>query len=135
MPHRSWTSVSGAALLAGLLSGAPSTVHALATGRSVLAATRAAGTVLGRASIPRGALAHALITAWWTTVLAFALPRRATAVWGAAGGLAIGVLDLAVARRRFPAIAALPRRPQLADHIAFGVVVGAVLGRARRVDR
>jgi hypothetical protein len=32
-----------------------------------------------------------------------------------------------IARRRFPAIDALPRGPQLADHVAFGALVGATL--------
>lgn len=64
-------------------------------------------------------------------MLAAALPRRWTVAWGAFAGLAIGVLDLGVAARRFPAIAALPRGPQLADHVAFGSIVGAVLDHSR----
>ncbi len=114
-----------------MLSGVPSTVHAVVTGRSVLASTRAAGTLLGRATVPRGILAHVVITCGWTTVLSLVLPARRPAVWGAVAGLGIGVLDLGIARRRFPAIAALPRVPQLADHVAFGVLAGAVL-RSRR---
>jgi len=43
-----------------------------------------------------------------------------------AAGLAIAWLDLGIARRRFPAIAALRQGPQVADHVAFGAVVGAV---------
>jgi hypothetical protein len=124
-----------AALLAGSLSGAPSTVHAVATGRDVLASTRAAGTLLGRPTIARGAVAHAAMTAWWTLVLA-AVPwvrRRAGA--GAAAGLAIGCLDLAVARRRFPRIAALPTGAQLLDHAAFGALVAVGLSRRRGSGR
>jgi len=49
---------------------------------------------------------------------------------GRLGGLGIAALDLGIAQRRFPAIAALPRAPQVADHVAFGAIVGAVLGRA-----
>ena len=66
------------------------------------------------------------MTVGWATVLVVALPRRRTVAWGAAAGLAIGVADLAVADRRFPAIAVLPRLPQLADHLAFGALVGLV---------
>ena len=77
----------------------------------------------------RGAVAHVAITGWWTAVLAAVLPRRRTAAWGALAGLAIGLLDLAVARRRFPAIAALPRGAQLADHVVFGTLVGVVVAR------
>ena len=60
-------------------------------------------------------------------VLSLVLPDRRTAMWGAIGGLGIGLLDLRIARRRFPAIDALPRWPQLADHVAFGALVGAAL--------
>ena len=120
-----------AALVAGVCSGAPSTVHALLTRRPLLASTRAAGTLLGRASVPRGALAHAVITCGWTAVLGMALPRRRSAAWGALAGLGIGVLDLGIARLRFPAIDALPTGPQLADHVAFGALVGLVTGRGR----
>ena len=120
-----------AALVAGALSGAPSTLHALATGRSPLAAARAAGELLGRAGLARGLAAHTFVTLWWTAVLAVLLPRRTgpgvAARHGAIGGLAIAALDLAIARRRVPAIAALPVAGQVADHLAFGALVGTVL--------
>src|SRR4051794_25982061 len=118
-----------AALAAGVASGGPSTIHAMATGRPVLASTRAAGTLLGRPSLARGVLAHAVLTAGWTTVLALGLPVRRRARWGAAAGLAIGALDLTIARHRFPAIAELPAGAQLADHVAFGVIVAALTPR------
>lgn len=120
-----------AALLAGAVSGVPSTVHAVSTGRSPLAAARAAGEVLGRPGLARGLIAHALITLWWTVVLAALLPRRAgvgaAALGGAVGGAGIAALDLTIAYRRFPAIAALPIGGQVADHVVFGAVVGTVL--------
>ena len=124
---QSYRAILRAALVAGVLSGVPSTVHAVVTRRSVLASTRAAGTLLGRATVARGVLAHVGVTCAWTTVLWLVLPDRRTAMWGAIGGLGIGLLDLGIARRRFPAIAALPRWPQLADHVAFGALVGATL--------
>ncbi len=117
-----------ASILAGGLSGAPSTVHALATGRSPLAAARAAGELLGRPGLLRGAVAHAVVTVGWTLVLERLLRRRHRVAWGAAAGLAIAALDLTIAEHRFPAIAALPRWPQVADHLAFGALVGAGLG-------
>lgn len=129
-----------AAAVAGVLSGAPSTAHALATGRSPLAAAWAAGVLLGRPSLVRGAVAHAAISIVWTAILAAALPRRTDPVAGAAegagAGLAIAALDLGVIGRRVPAIRELPAAPQVADHLAFGALVGLVLARrqARRAD-
>src|SRR4051794_36748116 len=124
--QRSPQQVFQAAAAAGTLSGIPSTVHALATGSGVLTAARAAGEILGRPGLVRGALAHAGITVGWTAVLSRVVPSTHQVAWGAGAGLAIGVLDLGIARRRFPAIAALRQGPQLADHVAFGAVVGAV---------
>lgn len=50
-------------------------------------------------------------------------------VLGSAGGLAIGALDLVIIGRRWPRIRKLPLAPQLADHVAFGTVVAALLDR------
>jgi hypothetical protein len=127
-----------AGAVAAVLSGAPSTVHALATGRSPVEATRAAGTLLlpddaapaGLAAA--GVLAHGAISLGWGVVLAAVLPRRRTVVWGALAGLAIAGLDLGVLGRRWPRIRALPTVPQVADHVAFGALVGAVVSRAGR---
>lgn len=121
-----------AGLVAAILSGAPSTLHALATKTDVLAATRAAGSLLGRPTITRGALAHVAISAGWTAVLTAVHHRRPlTAGTGALAGLAIAALDLEVVGRRYPAIRALPRWPQWADHIAFGALVGGLLAWER----
>lgn len=123
-----------AAVLAGLLSGAPSTVHALARRRSLLASTRAAGTLLGRPTLVRGLAAHAAVSIGWTAVLAMTLPRRHTVVAGVAAGGVIAALDLGIVARRFPAIRGLPVGPQVLDHLAFGAVVGAVLARGSSGD-
>jgi hypothetical protein len=120
------------AVVAGTLSGVPSTLDALVRGRSILESTRAAGTLLGRHSLVRGAAAHAGLSVLWTGVLCVVLPRRCEPAWGALAGAGIAALDLGLARRRWPAIAALPTTPQVADHIAFGALVGAVLCHARR---
>ena len=114
-----------AAALAGVLSGAPSTLHAAITGRDVLASVRAAGTLLGRPTVARGVLAHAAITVLWTGVIAAVPAARRNVATGAVAGVIIGAADLAIARRRFPAIAALPTVPQLLDHVAFGALVAA----------
>jgi len=118
--------------VAGLLSGLPSTMHALATGRSPLAAARAAGEVVRRPGLPGGVAAHAVLSVLWGAVLGVLLPRRRTVAWGAVGGAAIALLDLTIAAHRYPPIAALPRAGQVADHVAFGALVGAVLSRRDR---
>ena len=133
--------VAGA--VAGVLSGIPSTVHAVATGRDPLAAARAAGNLVLPATarpvalLAAGGLAHGLLSVGWGTVLAVALRRTSGAsplAAGAIAGAAIAALDLGLlahgpAGRRWPLIRALPVGPQIADHLAFGVVAGAVLGR------
>ena len=123
--------------LAAVLSGAPSTLHALLTGADPLEATLAAGTlVLPRETRPLPLLlvalpVHTAISLGWGVVLALGLPRRRTVAAGAFAGLAIAALDLGVVGRRFPRIRALPALPQVADHLAYGVVVGAVVARRR----
>ena len=83
---------------------------------------------------PVASLAHSALSIGWAAVLAGLLPRRHTAAWGAAAGLGIAALDLGLVGRRLPAIRQLPVGPQVADHLAFGLVVGAVLA-ARRAGR
>jgi hypothetical protein len=126
-----------AALLAGTLSGIPSTAWALATGADPLAATYAAGRMLlpheTRLSrlIPAAAVVHGALSLGWTAVLA----RRPE--HGLLAGALIAALDLGTAHligsRRFAGVRELPVLPQLADHLAFGVVATAALrtrGRA-----
>lgn len=127
-----------AGAVAGAVSGAPSTLHALMTGADPLAAPVAAGTLLLRNETRRGPLlaaavpVHAALSIGWGVVLAAVLPRRRTAAWGAAAGLAIAALDLGLAGRRFAAIRTLPVVPQVIDHVAFGAVAGATLSVRRR---
>lgn len=124
--------VAKATVVAGILSGVPSTVHALATRASPLAAARAAGTLLQphrrRGSLVAGAIAHGAISLGWTTVLALAPPGHRVR-WGAIGAVAVAIVDLQVIGRRFPEIRALPFGPQVADHVAFGMLAGWVLDR------
>ena len=125
-----------AGAVAGAQSGVPSTVHAVATGRSPFDALKAAGTLLLADDAPpsaqaaAGVVAHGAISLGWGVVLAVVLPRRRTVAWGALAGLVIAGLDLGVLARRWPRIRALPRAPQVADHVAFGALVGAVVSRA-----
>lgn len=140
MPRASSTIRDGlaAGAVAAVLSGAPSTMHALATRASPLEATLAAGTLL----LPRErrplalALAalpvHVALSLGWALLLAVLLPRRRTVAWATLAGLAIAALDLGVVGRRHPRIRALPQLPQVLDHIAYGAVVGVVLSRRRR---
>jgi hypothetical protein len=127
--------VVAAAAVAAVVSGAPSTAHALATGIDPLEASLAAGTLLlpheRRASrlLPAATLAHATLSLGWAIVLAAILPRRRTLLPATAAGLAIAALDLGVVGRRFPRIRELALVPQILDHVAYAVTVGAVLER------
>ena len=124
-----------AGLWAAALSGAPSTLHALATGRDPLEATLAAGSILLPGETRRGRLLAAAIPVHLALSLgwAFALDRAGVrgAGRGALAGLAIGTVDLSLAERVLPRIRALPLLPQLADHAAFGAVAGHVLGSVK----
>lgn len=106
-------------------------------GGNVLEATTAAGSLL----LPRERRTSRLVLAaipvhlglslGWGVLLSTLLPRRATAATGALAGLAIAAVDLGVGVRRFPRIRRLALGPQLADHLAYGLVVGAALARRR----
>jgi hypothetical protein len=128
--------VAGA--VAALLSGAPSTLHALATRSDPLEATLAAGTLLLPRERRRPVLVlaavpvHLALSLGWALVLAALLPRRRTVAWATLAGLAIAALDLGVVGRRVARIRALPQLPQVLDHVAYGAAVGAVLSRRRR---
>lgn len=130
---RAITDTLVAAGVAAVLSGAPSTAHALLTGRSPLEASLAAGTLLlpreTRPSrlLPAALVAHAVLSLGWTAVLAACLPRTRVAVPAVAAGIAIAALDLGVVGRRYPRIRALPLAPQVLDHVAFAATVAAVL--------
>ena len=94
-------------------------------------ATCAIGTLVppGRPGFIRGAIVHLGISAACGEALARALPEHNSVGWGAAAGFAIGVVNVGVIGRRFPAIRALPLVPQLADNTAFGLVFAFVVDR------
>jgi hypothetical protein len=122
---------------AAVLGGAPSTAEALLRGGDPLEATAAAGSILLPGETRRRRLlfaavpVHLTLSLTWACGIALVAPRRREAPFGAAAGLAIAALDLGVIGRRFPRIRNLRPLPQVADHVAFGLVVGWVLARRR----
>ena len=135
--HDALDGVLGGAV-AAVLSGVPSTLHALlVTGRPLEAGLAAGSLLLPRerrtarlllAAVP----VHLTLSLGWGMALARVLPRRRPLAAGALGGLAIAALDLGLIGRRFARIAALPQAPQVADHVAFGLVVAVVVRHRRR---
>lgn len=127
-----------AGAVAAVLSGAPSTLHALLTRASPLEATLAAGTLLAPRSRRPAVLllaavpVHLALSLGWAILLARVLPRRHTVATSTLAGLGIAALDLGVVGRRYPRIRALPLLPQVLDHLAYGATVGAVLSARRR---
>ena len=127
-----------AGLVAAVVSGAPSTLVTLAKREDVLMGARGAGAIalpretrtlpLLAAAVP----VHLALSVGWAVVLDRAIPRGAELVGGVAGGLAIAALDLGVIGRRIPAVRDLPQGRQWADHVAYGLAVGATLRALRR---
>jgi len=123
-----------ALLRAMVLSGLPSTGWALLRRVDPLAATRAAGSLVlpaERRHVPlvaAGLTAHLALSVGWAVVLEAALPARRRVAWGAVAGLAIAALDLGIAHTspapRFAPVSELPLWPQVADHVAFGALIG-----------
>jgi len=70
---------------------------------------------------------HLALSLGWALVLERAGGRGI--VRGAVAGLAIAALDLGLVGPHFPRVHALPLWPQIADHLAYGTIVGFVLGR------
>ena len=127
--------VAGA--VASVLSGVPSTTHAILNGDNPLEASLAAGTLLfpgeRRVSrlLPAALVAHGALSVGWALVLAATLPRRRTLWWSGVAGLGIAAMDLGVIGRRYPRIRALPLAPQVLDHLAYATTVAVVLRRRR----
>lgn len=122
-----------AGLWAAALSGVPSTLHAVATGRDPLEATLAAGSLLLRRETRRGRLlaaavpVHLGVSLGWALVLEGARVRGAAR--GALAGVGIAAVGLGAGRALSPRFRALPLLPQVADHVAYGAIAGAVLDR------
>lgn len=133
-----------AGTVAAVLSGVPSTAWALATRTDPLEPSLAAGSLLLPRATSRPQLlaaaagVHVALSLGWAQALAVVPGSRGRspvggALWGAAAGLVIAVLDLGLAHAsrsaRFTAVRALPVLPQVADHLAYGAMVGTVLAR------
>jgi len=130
--------VMEATLLAATFSGVPSTVHVFIKRRSVRSAaayvyeaTRAIGTLVppGRPGFGRGVAVHLAISMLCGETLARTLPPDQGAARGAAAGFLIGVINVGVIGRSFPAISGLPLMPQLADNVMFGTVFAVALNQ------
>ena len=123
--------VAGA--IASIFSGIPSTIYSFINGRDPLEASYAAGSILVGHDAPKerqlaaAVPVHLGISLFWGVVVAFVLPRKRTVPSGAAAGAAIAALDLGLIGPRFPLISALPKGPQIADHVAFGTMVAVAL--------
>jgi hypothetical protein len=125
---------------ASVLAGAPSLAVALSRGgvagawRDGMRATRAIGVLLppARPNLVGGAVAHFAISAAAGELFGRLLPVRHSVAWGAAGGTVMGLVNVGLIGRRFPAIRALPFGRQVADNVAFGVIFAAVADRAPR---
>ncbi len=121
------------AMAAGLLSGIPSTVWAFATDGDPWEATRAAALVLVSRDdwfplqIAAATVVHGGMSLFWAGVLCGALSPKRAVLDGLGAGFSIAVLDLLVIGQTIPVMRDLPFLPQLADHLAFGGVVGAVV--------
>jgi hypothetical protein len=126
-----------AAILAGAFSGIPSTAWCLVRRRDPLEATMAAGAILLPNEARRGRLllaavpVHGSLSLAWTLALSAILPTKGTVISGAFAGLGIAAVDLGVLSRFFPSVQALPLGPQVADHLAFGALAGAVIRHSR----
>jgi hypothetical protein len=124
-----------AGAVAAVVSGVPSTTHALLRGEDVLEGARAAGSILlrdERRTLPlllAATAVHASISLGWALVLARVLPRRRPYAEATLAALAIAALDLGLIGRRFPRIRALAVLPQVADHLAYAWTVVAVLDK------
>jgi hypothetical protein len=129
-----------ATVAAALFGAAPSLLYSLqrdgvrGAWRYGLRATRAIGTLVpsGRPNVLLGAATHLGVSVVVGQALGRLLPRRGSALWGAAAGAALGCIGVGLVGRRFGAIRDLPFGPQVADNIAFGVVFALVADRAVR---
>jgi hypothetical protein len=105
-----------AGLVAAALSGAPSTVHALATGRDPLEAALAAGSILLPRETRRLRLLAAAVPVHVAVSLGWAFVLDRAGVRGARRGALAGLADRGARPR--PARACLPADSHIADRTA-----------------
>ena len=117
--------------------GAPSTLDALVRHLDPLESIAAAGSLLLPDEYRRQRLllaasfVHGMLSLGWGIALSATLPPKRTALWGALAGSLIAAFDLGLVGRGNPRIRSLPIAPQVADHLAFGVITGLALARRR----
>jgi hypothetical protein len=140
--RRSERRILEATIAASLLSAAPSVLSTVqrngvreAWGYG-LRATRAIATLVppGRPDLIVGAATHLGISAAFGQALGRFLPLRRSALWGAFGGAAMGLVGAGVVGRRSAAIRELPFGLQLADNIAFEIIFALVADRPSRQE-
>ena len=120
-----------AGFLAAVFGGVPSTVYALARGDDPFESTRAIGSMVTSSTDDSTLLLAAVpihlgISLGWAAVIAGVLPARRRLLLGALIGVGIAMLDLGILGRSFPRIRALALGPQVADHVAFAMIVAAL---------
>ena len=125
--------------LAGLVGAIPSTVYLLVTGGNVFASVNALAAMVAGNELPVlhsvavATAVHITLSFFWASVLVTLLPLRAPVVGALVASAIITILDLKViAPHYFAEAAALAFVPQLADHLAWGATVGAVLRASRK---
>jgi hypothetical protein len=126
-----------AAILAGFAGGIPSTLYAIASGGDWLESMNAVAAIVNAENpsivwrVSVAAAIHFTISFVFASTLLAILPHRRTLLWASACGAVIAVIDLLLlAPILFHEIAAPSFWPQLADHVVWGVVVGAFAARA-----
>lgn len=118
---------------ASVLSGIPSTVHALAARQSIVKNAAAAGSILlpgerrSAVLVVAAVPVHLGLSFGWAQAIAAVVPRRWPVAGGIVCGLAIAALDLGLIGQHIPRIRDLPQLPQWLDHVAYGATVGLVL--------
>ncbi len=129
----------------GLVAGAvalpasmvPSAVQARVTGGRWWASEMAAGNLVLHASaspqrlVGIGTAVRSAVALNWGLVLSRWLDRRHPVLHGAGAGLALFAFQYLLVGRRRPLVRDLPAWPQVADHLVYGTVAGAVLARLR----
>lgn len=120
--------------IAGVVSGIPSTVYLLLTEGDLFASLNALVAMVTSSELPVlsricvAAAVHLAVSVFWASVLVLLMPRRAPMIGALIASAVIAFVDLKlIAPSFFAEAAALAFIPQLADHLAWGATVGAVL--------
>jgi hypothetical protein len=131
-PHF-WGDLLSAGSIATLFSGIPSTLYAVLSGTDPWQAMRAAGAMLIPADsafpllLMAAALVHCTISFLWAALLVLILPPEHVILSSLVSAALIGVFDLLIVGQLLDTIYALPFWPQMADHLLWGALLGAIL--------